>query len=86
MVLVTPAEVMDRKGNESAMASTRPRIQTQIARLESMRQEAELVAGPEPSKEAGPDWYRGVSVNDPEISAADIDVAFLREKQKRMHS
>jgi phage shock protein A len=68
------------KALEEALDDLNSRIRENRTRLESMRQQAELLAGQ--TTRSADDW------NLPEISVRDeeVEVAFLREKQHRSRS
>jgi hypothetical protein len=64
------------------MLSSCARIEENRAQLESMRQKAELLAGEHPVTDPEGNWPT------PEFTVrdADVEVAFLRERQNRSRS
>jgi len=70
----------------SAMQSASARIQTQSARLDSMRQKAELLLDAEDPEESSVSSSWTIPGCDTRVSDEDVEVAFLREKQRRTRS
>ena len=58
------------------------RLHENRARLESMRQKAELLAGENTRKQSADNWH----IPDITVRDEDVEVAFLREKQHRSRS
>ncbi len=62
------------------------RIEENCARLEGMRQKAELLAGQESGDEAGASWAEPEFTRQFAVTDDDIELAYLREQQKRAQS
>jgi phage shock protein A len=71
-----------REGQERTLNGLRARLQENRARLDSMRQKAELLAEETASDSLEDDW----SSPDIAVRDEDVEVAFLREKQQRSRS
>jgi phage shock protein A len=70
----------------TALASANARIQTQTARLDSMRQKAELLVNAEDAEASSVVSSWAIPAGDTPVSDEDVEVAFLREQQKRTRS
>jgi len=68
-----------RRALEESLGGLTTRIEENRARLDSMRQKAELLAGEESSGQPEECW----STPDFPVREEDVEVAFLREKQNR---
>lgn len=68
-----------RDGLQATLAGLEARLDENRARLESMRQKAELMTEDNESHHAEDDW----TVPDITVRDEEVEVAFLREKQKR---
>lgn len=77
-------ELLARRRNElaSTLAGLRRRVDENRTQLESMRQKATLLTAQEQEREDRDDW----STPAPVVHDADVEVAFLREKQRRRAS
>jgi len=68
-----------RESLEETLSGLKRRLDENRARLESMRQKAELLTDDNASKRAEDCW----AIPDVTVHDHDVEVAFLREKQKR---
>ncbi|UCE89995.1 MAG: PspA/IM30 family protein [Pseudomonadota bacterium] len=71
---------------EEARSTLRSRLEENHTRLESMRQKAELLAERNTGSEAPEPWDTATMSTSVCVGEADIEVALLREKQKRSRS
>ena len=71
-----------REALKETLAELGNRLRENQARLESMRQKAELLAGESTSAHPADNW----GIPDISVSDEDVEVAFLREKQHRRRS
>ena len=60
----------------------RQRLDDNRSRLEDLQQKAELLSEPDPEQASGASWAQA----DAGVRAAEVEVAFLREKQRRARS
>ena len=67
---------------ESALSALSTGIQGNRARLDAMRQKVELITENNPPHHVEERWDTG----EPTIADADVEIAFLREQQKRVQS
>jgi len=68
-----------RQGLEASITALQTRTETNRTRLEAMRQKADVLAEEEPRRPAEEPWL----TPDLSVRAEDVEVAFLREKQRR---
>jgi len=71
-----------RAGVQEKLAGLERRVREHGAQLDAMRQKAELLAPQEAEPSGGESW----DVPDLRVRAEDVDVAFLREQQRRARS
>lgn len=71
-----------REGLDVTLTGLGQRVGENRARLEAMRQKAELLAEEDDTRRPDEGW----SVPDVSVRDEDVEVAFLREKQKRRRS
>ncbi len=71
---------------QSATEELKRRIHENRSRLESMRQKAALLAAQEPTDEGASDWTDATFARQFSVSDEDIELALLRERQKRGQS
>ena len=71
-----------RTALESSVATMNTRIHDNRARLDGLRQKAELITEHNPVPYAEDDW----DSSDCTVADADVEIAFLREQQKRSPS
>ncbi len=71
---------------QAAAEELKKRIDENRSRLESMRQKASLLAAQEPTAEGASDWTDVEFARQFSVSDEDVEVAFLRERQRRTPS
>ncbi len=71
-----------RETLEKTLSGLKARLQENRTRLESMRQKAELLAAEDSVEPSGDHWGEP----DMQVCDEDVEVAFLREQQKRRSS
>jgi phage shock protein A len=78
--------VRKREEFQEAGEVLKKRIAENRSRLESMRQKAELLAGSDNEEAAGNSWNESGVMHQFAVTDDDIELAFLREKQRRAQS
>lgn len=81
-------KLLDKKRTTTAnsLSELQARLEENRARLSAMQQKADIMSEHEDSRHGQDDACNHWHINDPCISNDDIEVAFLREKQKRVTS
>lgn len=82
------AEFLSRRQEElqAAADELNRRIDENRSRLQSMRQKAALLAAQEPANEGPSDWTDAEFARQFCVSDEDVELAFLRERQRRARS
>jgi phage shock protein A len=82
------AQFLGRRQEElqTAADELKRRIDDNRSRLESMRQKAALLAAQEPVDEGASDWTDVEFARQFSVSDEDVELAFLREQQRRTQS
>jgi phage shock protein A len=71
-----------RRELDAGLEQLEQRLDENRSRLEEMQQKAELLSEPDPEQASAAPWAQA----DTGVRAAEVEVAFLREKQRRARS